>query len=664
MQESRVSARPRDPDDRSGSCTGTCGSRNAAPAVPQPGPSAPTPCQQPPLGFRTPPPLEDRGLPCPVFDRPSFALPPSLPSKPVPLDPPFQVPPEGSASGLRMRVQGQGGPPPKRPKPSRSDGSGMEAIRSHSAANSKVAMELMMQLLAFLGSESGTFTSLQSAVHYHHHVRRVLAGFAATTVIRYITTFNNFAKTCEDLDVCILEITEVQAADILVTLQLQKREDPALGSSATTCIKAIRWVRRNTQCCVFEVFFGELISSFLRSKLPKDRCESVPLPLFALVQWERRILQRNTPLVDVILLGAILLTVWASLRFSDSQRVEWSSFAFDVVSLRGVAYQTKVSHQGQPFGLITAGFLHHGGHSWVAKWLRVLDSVASSEIRDFGVAPSFLFPALDESAELVRPLSPMSYASCLKWLRYYLQFPWLDCPPDVPVSNYTVHSMKCSLLSYMLEVPSILGPDRDSQGHHRGSSRELYSRDDVLGALRAQQQLRAAVQSGLRPRTPQHRGAQLPMPAIPVSIESFRKDISTAPWGFFMFDVLHPGSLPWTPDQATNLPVVASQAPAATLVPQAALPTFSASTEDTGSEEDSASEPELEGTDPLLGCPEEVCMFASTGVVHATASSSGKTLCGIHMSGSRWQEVLSISSRHSLCRRQACVKAFAALERA
>ena len=112
-----------------------------------------------------------------------------------------------------------------------------------------------MQLLAFLGSESGTFNSLQSAVHYHQHIRRVLAGFAATTVIRYITTFNNFARACEDLDVCILEITEVQAADILVTLQLQKREDPALGSSAVTCIKAIRWVRRNAQRNVFEVFF-------------------------------------------------------------------------------------------------------------------------------------------------------------------------------------------------------------------------------------------------------------------------------------------------------------------------------------------------------------------------------------------------------------------------
>ena len=159
-------------------------------------------------------------------------------------------------------------------------------------------------------------------MHYHQHIRRVLAGFAATTVIRYITTFKNFARTCEDLDVCILEITGVQAADILVTLQLRKREDPALGPSAVTCIKAIRWVRRHAQCSVFEVFFGGLISSFLRSTLPKDRCESVPLPLFALVQWERRILQRNTPVVDVILLGAILVTIWASLRFSDSQRVE------------------------------------------------------------------------------------------------------------------------------------------------------------------------------------------------------------------------------------------------------------------------------------------------------------------------------------------------------
>ncbi|CAE7338940.1 unnamed protein product, partial [Symbiodinium sp. CCMP2592] len=208
----------------------------------------------------------------------------------------------------------------------------------------------MLQLLAFLESESSFFSAIHSAVHFDAHVRRVLAGLAATTVIRYITTFNSFAKACEDLDVCLLQITAVQAADILVTLQLQRQEDPTVGSSAITCIKAVRWVCKNTQCIVFEVFYGELISSFLKTKLPKDRRESLPLPLYALVQWERRILQRSTPLVDVVLLGAYLVTCWSSLRFADSQRIEWSSFAFDVVSLRAIAYQTKTSHQGQPFG--------------------------------------------------------------------------------------------------------------------------------------------------------------------------------------------------------------------------------------------------------------------------------------------------------------------------
>ncbi|CAE7196317.1 unnamed protein product [Symbiodinium sp. CCMP2592] len=368
--------------------------------------------------------------------------PPALPARAAPFTPPFQALPELQAAPPLPNPQGMVvSVSNKRPRASKQDGRGMQAIRAHSAACSQIAVNLMLQLLAFLGSESSFFSAIQSAVHFDAHVRRVLAGFAATTVIRYITTFNSFAKACEDLDVCLLEITAVQAADILVTLQLQRQEDPTVGSSAITCIKAVRWVCKNTQCIVFEVFFGELISSFLKTKLPKDRRESLPLPLYALVQWERRILQRSTPVRDIVLLGAFLVTCWASLRFADSQRIEWSSFAFDVVSLRAIAYQTKTSHQGQPFGLITQGFLHHGTHSWVARWLRVLDSIASQEVRDFGVAPSFLFPALDDDAELLRPLEPMSYPSCLRWLRYYLQFPWMVSPP---------------------EVPDIRGPDRDA----------------------------------------------------------------------------------------------------------------------------------------------------------------------------------------------------------
>ncbi|CAE7286442.1 unnamed protein product [Symbiodinium sp. CCMP2592] len=451
-------------------------------------------------------------------------------------------------------------------------GRGMQAIRAHSAACSQIAVNLMLQLLAFLGSESSFFSAIQSAVHFDAHVRRVLAGFAATTVIRYITTFNSFAKACEDLDVCLLEITAVQAADILVTLQLQRQEDPTVGSSAITCIKAVRWVCKNTQCIVFEVFYGELISSFLKTKLPKDRRESLPLPLYALVQWERRILQRSTPVRDIVLLGAFLVTCWASLRFADSQRIEWSSFAFDVVSLRAIAYQTKTSHQGQPFGLITQGFLHHGTHSWVARWLRVLDSIASQEVRDFGVAPSFLFPALDDDAELLRPLEPMSYPSCLRWLRYYLQFPWMVSPPEV-----------C-----------------------RTSAAQTGS----------------AVLADFRPRTPLHRGAQLPMAPIPFTLEAFSKEIDPAPWGFFSFDVGVPGSLPWVPGQSS---ACAAETPAAEASTKAAEPSLPDSASEAGSE----SSLESEAGPASLGPPDEVHMVAATGVVHAACPSGERTLCGI-----------------------------------
>ncbi|CAE6964891.1 unnamed protein product [Symbiodinium sp. CCMP2592] len=569
------------------------------------------------------PPLPESGIPCPPVNRHVHLRPPALPARAAPFTPPFQALPELQAAPPLPNPQGMVvSVSNKRPRASKQDGRGMQAIRAHSAACSQIAVNLMLQLLAFLGSESSFFSAIQSAVHFDAHVRRVLAGFAATTVIRYITTFNSFAKACEDLDVCLLEITAVQAADILVTLQLQRQEDPTVGSSAITCIKAVRWVCKNTQCIVFEVFYGELISSFLKTKLPKDRRESLPLPLYALVQWERRILQRSTPVRDIVLLGAFLVTCWASLRFADSQRIEWSSFAFDVVSLRAIAYQTKTSHQGQPFGLITQGFLHHGTHSWVARWLRVLDSIASQEVRDFEVAPSFLFPALDDDAELLRPLEPMSYPSCLRWLRYYLQFPWMVSPPEVPVSNYTVHSMKCSLLSYMLEVPDIRGPDRDAQGHHRGSSRELYSRDDVLGALRAQTQLRSAVLADFRPRTPLHRGAQLPMAPIPFTLEAFSKEIDPAPWGFFSFDVGVPGSLPWVPGQSS---ACAAETPAAEASTKAAEPSLPDSASEAGSE----SSLESEAGPASLGPPDEVHMVAATGVVHAACPSGERTLCGI-----------------------------------
>ena len=416
--------------------------------------------------------------------------------------------------------------------------------RCANAADSSVACDLFMSVLAFLGDESKLYCSLAASIHQSVHVRRILQACAAETAIRYLSSFQRFASTCESLNYSLIQLEEIEMADILVTLSLERHEDISAGSCSITTIKALRWVCRNTDTDCLAKAYGPLLTSFLSRKLPRDRKEAVPLPLYALVHFERRILSSSATIGEVLLLGAILATTWSSLRFADSQRIEWSSFSFDVATFRGICYQTKTSWQGQPFGLVASGFLSRGSHSWVAKWLRVLDSLASQNYRDYAEQASFLWVDLDADSSPIMPLQAMSYASALKWLHHFLSFPWPSDPPSLPIMNFTLHSLKGTMLSYALELPEISDGDRGSQGHHRGSSVVLYSRDDVLGALRLQQQIRLAVLGNWRPRTPQHRGGQSPMTPVPVVLEAFSKQISLAPWGYFSFELGSPGALP------------------------------------------------------------------------------------------------------------------------
>ena len=65
-----------------------------------------------------------------------------------------------------------------------------------------------------------------------------------------------------------------------------------------------------------------LIGTFLTQKMPRDRKQAPPLPLWILVQWERRVLMSNCSTNETIVLGAFLLMAWGSLRFSDAQRMD------------------------------------------------------------------------------------------------------------------------------------------------------------------------------------------------------------------------------------------------------------------------------------------------------------------------------------------------------
>ena len=76
---------------------------------------------------------------------------------------------------------------------------------------------------------------------------------------------------------------------------------------------------------------------------------------------------------DRILLCAILLMAWGSLRWSDLQRLDLQSITSDATSIRGWCWRTKSSVRGMPWGVLRCGCA-------ASNWGDVLFNVIS-EIR-------------------------------------------------------------------------------------------------------------------------------------------------------------------------------------------------------------------------------------------------------------------------------------------
>ena len=326
------------------------------------------------------------------------------------------------------------------------------------------------------------------------------------------------------------DLTAVQIADVLVALQLAKSDDKSNGSSPLGAIKAARWFAKLARAQVLDCLWSPVINSFLQTKIQHERKESCPFPLYVIVQWERRVLCEAASDAEVLILGGFLAILWAGLRFADAQRTMLSSLIFDLVSVRGSSFRTKTCHTGQPFGFLACGFLSAGDYSWVYKWLSTLDEYASrsSTINMDDLSLSFLIPSCDAGGPRL-PLQPMSYAEALYWIRTFVHLPWKRQPCDFAV-NFTVRSLKSTALSWASQLPEISEEERQRQGHHRGGSVKLYSRDDVSFQFRLQNKIIRAVQTGKRFLVPQHRGGQRPMIDPPFELERFQKEISERSW--------------------------------------------------------------------------------------------------------------------------------------
>ena len=82
---------------------------------------------------------------------------------------------------------------------------------------------------------------------------------------------------------------------------------------------------------------------------------------------------RETSQDEILILGAFLLLLFSGLRFADLQRTAPTSLQWDGAILRGLAWRTKTSSAGTPFGAVAAGFLSIGTYNWLYKFLITLD---------------------------------------------------------------------------------------------------------------------------------------------------------------------------------------------------------------------------------------------------------------------------------------------------
>ena len=232
---------------------------------------------------------------------------------------------------------------------------------------------------------------------------------------------------------------------------------------------------------------------------------------------------------EVIMLGSFLCTAWSSLCFSDAQRLNVGSLVLTDHELRGMVWRSKTRSNGHPFGIVSSGICSTGSFTWLVKFLRTWDTLlADSSISTC----DFLIPDLSEDGKWLSH-EPLDYASALKIFRRFLQTPWKSFSGKHPLEdmqlNYTLHSLKATLLSFGPQLgPAVDPDDRLQQGHHADprKSLHLYERDSVWGSLRYQQTVVSKIREGFRPKTAQHRGGQSPLIEPPVVVELFKKQAS------------------------------------------------------------------------------------------------------------------------------------------
>ena len=426
--------------------------------------------------------------------------------KPVPIQP------SPASSGSRL-TGGSFAPPVQRAQ--QSDG-----FRSSSSLHAEATTRnqaMFEDLCQAHGHLSSALQEISQSNHASELRCRLLSKVSDTTAARYLRSVQIFFSTFQELGGSLHSMEPGLFLDTFFALARSSEESRL--SNSQNVIKALRWYRKLLGLQPFPDLYSSTFAAFT---LPshKDKRESLPLPLSFCAFLERLVLSEETQDDLALWCGSFLACIAASLRFSDAQHVKWSSLCVSHFSLRGICFRTKTSKRGAPFAFISFGpYSSNGnlGSNWLGRWIMLLDEVWCNLQARFGgnTTPDCLFFSFEAGQ-----FAPASYAQTLLRLRQLLEMSGL---PASQWCAYTLHSMKSTFLSWMaqLEIPLT---SRFLQGHHQvPGSAQLYSRDDIWPALRAQLLLWKAIHSGFMPMRPQHRGGQVP-------VQEPRFDVSGFQW--------------------------------------------------------------------------------------------------------------------------------------
>ena len=333
---------------------------------------------------------------------------------------------------------------------------------------------------------------LQSVPHLHSDSLNFLfEDRSASTLLRHLNAWKRWSEFCKSLKLdpacpsvaILLDFAQALSAGAALDRGSHR------ASRAKGVLQSLKFAAAKLGLSKLQSSMdGQAVQSWLSSGkwLQTSPREAIPLPLFVIANLESALSSASE---DAWLLGCILLMVWGGLRWSDAQRLQFSSLVIEQDVIRGWCWRTKTSAFGMPFGVWTSGVV--SGARWGCHFGALLTEAQQAHPgRDFLVA---------------RQQKPLGYAAMLAQFRRCLcLFGGLD---PSQAGRFTLHSCKATSLCWAAQLG--LSVDlRAAQGHHRLPNQcvKKYGRDDVWPQLRCQRKILQAVAGGWCPATPLNRG--------------------------------------------------------------------------------------------------------------------------------------------------------------